>query len=192
MALPIEILQYINEEQKSSGFWSNLNNNKPIVRPTYELSHKLNKTKPTHLLKPSVLHKAAIGIFVVFGVIAFITLLQLMLNAQDLKVFATYAFLICIPIALVIVVFKRFILNKKVNYTLEFSDIYIKTNDTAYLWEEIKETYIMTKFENKTEVHYLLLLFKNQHIEKHALSGFSYTDAEVASMVDYHKNQSKT
>jgi len=181
------INDFMQAEEAKMTWWDRTLNNYPKVSTTQALAlraSKVNTSVPVTITQ-SLSQKIIVFVIIFILGLFWVRLLAMLIRGMFpwLVILAGFLF---ISMLIYLVSFYTF-LNKKTVYNIQLTISGLSAGDVSYCWEDIIETYIMSRWEGKRTNNYLLLHTKQDGFKKFNLVNFNVSSYKLSALIQHYK-----
>ena len=178
---------FIDSETAKMGRMDRFLLNYPVIETTRALAEPAAKGRfgEEKVIRPSLTERIKAVIIVVFLSLAWLVVLRLLLKGV-VPWFVPFFGLVFLSF-MIWFLLRNFFFNKKYNFTIWVTPIWIAVDETKFFWNEIAETCILSRHEGKSTNSYLIILKKDGTVEKFNLFLFGSSNRKLATIIEYYK-----
>ncbi|HEY6902497.1 MAG TPA: hypothetical protein VI233_17690 [Puia sp.] len=183
-----KIDEFIEQEIAGVSWLDKTTQNYPRIKSTSALcySPKSATPNPEHKLTPSWFNKIFGVLFILFSLFFYTVLIGTLINGH-LPTPVSIMFLLIIS-GMDWMVIWTFFVDPKMNYKIRLNKEYIELGSQRISWDDIEDTYIMTKMGGKNTETHLVIFRKGMDTRKFNISRFAIDSRKLASFIEQCKH----
>jgi hypothetical protein len=181
---------FIKEEEAKMSWLEKVFMNYPKMYSTKELagSTKGLSIDTDKIFLPSLFHRAVAIIFLIFSIVCWLILLNML--TKHILVPVTIGGLIFISLIIWIVLWNTF-LNRKYIYAIKLNKNNIEIDRKIIAWTEISDTQIMLRQVGRGRSSYLVIFTKDSQVHKYSLFKFGISDKKLSTLIELYKTKNE-